>query len=347
VRTLNARDEHPDRTAGDEATLKLLQLIPGGLDYVRFTDDLLAEQVEGFYDPKTKQLVVGDDTGGTISPVAKVALAHEMDHALTDQYFDFGTKTQALDDADRQEEAFAFTSLIEGDAVLLQTLWARKYLSPREMAAVAGPEAGGSAVFDRAPKFLKDSLSFPYTFGLDFVLSLYRNGGFAPVNAAYRRPPVSTTQILHPRTYETDRGWSPPPLPAIDRGTGCSPVRSGTLGEYEMAELLSDQIDPGDATDAAAGWSGDSFAVVRCSAALGLAEIWDSDTNAAAARLAAALLTWAQGWSGSAGPAGGAGTFSGPKGAGRVTHEGRQVVLVLGDNQVVASQIAAALGQRT
>jgi hypothetical protein len=58
-----------------------------------------------------------------------MALAHELDHALTDQHFDFGPRQDALDRADAQDELLALDSLVESDAVLLQNRWMAKYMT--------------------------------------------------------------------------------------------------------------------------------------------------------------------------------------------------------------------------
>jgi hypothetical protein len=309
------------------------------MDYRKFSEDLLAEQVQGFYDPKTKQLLVGNAGDGRIDGTTRLALAHEMDHALTDQYFDFGSVSDALDAQDKQEEAFAFSGLIEGDAVLLQRMWESRY-PPADLGRASG--SSDSPVLDQAPAFLRDALYFPYTDGLDFVTALHQAGGWAAVNDAYRRPPVSTEQILHPELYRSGQGWTPPSLPDLPAATGCTGVRTGTIGEFQMGDLLSQQVV--DASAAAAGWDGDAFSVVRCGSDLAMFERWHSDDDASASRFANAAADWARGWSGSLTPVGADGRFSGPKGSGRLLHLGRQVDLILGETATAADKVAAAVG---
>ena len=48
-------------------------------------DALLAAGVLGFYDPETDELVV---RGGDLSPMTRRTVAHELTHALDDQWFD-------------------------------------------------------------------------------------------------------------------------------------------------------------------------------------------------------------------------------------------------------------------
>ena len=346
VKALNAEElaKHRDQRSVDESVLKLLQLIPRDLDYTKAVDDLLAGGVLGFYDDEAKALFVGGDGDGAPDAPTRSVLAHELTHALTDQHFDFGTRTKALDDANRTEESAAFTALIEGDAELVRSMWEEKNLSPaeRKEAAVAGSADGGA--YDKAPPYLLDVLLFPYQDGVTFVRSRYRVGGFAEVDNAYRSPPTSTEQILHPDLYTPGQGWSPPALPDLAAATGCGKVDSGTLGELDMAELLARQIDTSGAHTAATGWDGDAYAVVRCGTALGLADRWQADNPADGGRLADALVRWSKGWSGSSRAPDADGRFSGPKGSGRILRSSTgRIGLVVADDLATADRLAQAL----
>jgi hypothetical protein len=345
VRDLNAKEIAKNRAelTTDEAVLKLLQLIPKDVDYAKAFDRILAGGVLGYYDDETKELFVGGGGSATLDPATRSVLAHELTHALTDQHFDFGTRTKVLDDENRTEESAAFTALIEGDAELTRTLWEEKHLTDREraQAALGGTADGGT--YAQAPQYLLDSLFFPYQDGLAFVRSRYRAGGFAEVDNAYRKPPTSTEHILHPDTYASGQGWTAPPLPDLPLATGCGKVDTGTLGEFDMAELLSREINKNDARAAAQGWNGDAYGVVRCGTALGLADRWQTDTPSDAGELADALARWARGWSGSSRAADAEGRFSGPTGSGRVVRNGGRVDLVLADDAATADRLARAL----
>ncbi|HEX2272263.1 MAG TPA: hypothetical protein VHG90_00125 [Acidimicrobiales bacterium] len=341
ARAANERDRRPDRLAGDGDTYRLLKAIPRGLDYVKALDDLISGLILGFYDPKTKELVVRD-SGGEVDAQTKVTVAHELDHALTDQHFDFGTKTDALDQADRQEEVEAYVALIEGDAKLLEQRYAEEYLTEEEQVAyvlggLAGSEEDVSPIL-RLPPFMLGELYFPYTVGLDFAEDQAEEGDFAALNETFRRPPVSTEQIIHPERYESGQGWRPPPLPDLAAATSCQAVRRGTLGESTMGLVLDTYLDEAGSKAAANGWNGDTFQTVRCGRALGMVERWEADTPADAARLAQALSRWAAAWAGS-GVSGG--RFSGRGGAGRILHQGTRVDLVLADDAATAGRLAA------
>lgn len=345
VRDLNAEDtaKHRDELTTSESVLKLLKLIDKKVDYAKTLDSILAGGVLGLYDDETHELYVGGGGSSTLDPATKGTLAHELTHALTDQYFDFGSRTKVLDDQHRTEESAAFSALIEGDAELVAELWQQKHLSAKEQReASAGSTTDGSA-YANAPKYLLESLFFPYEDGLAFVRGRYTAGGFAEVDNAYRKPPTSTEHILHPETYTSGQSSAPPTIPDLARATGCGAVDTGTLGEFDMRELLAEELSTNDARAAAAGWNGDAFGVVRCGTALGLADRWQTDDTAAAGRLADALARWARGWSGSNRAPDAEGRFTGSAGSGRVVRNGARVDIVLADDAATADRLAQAL----
>jgi len=335
-----ARDIHVDRMKGDEVTLKILQLIPESTDYLKLYNDLLGGAVLGFYDPKTKKLLVR--SSGSLSPAERITVAHEMDHALTDQYFDFGTATDVLDKADKSEEGSGFTSAIEGDAKLLESQWAEKYLSSKEQAA-AKSDGSGSDVYNTTPLFIVKSLLFPYTTGLSFVTGRYGAGGWAAVNDLYKRPPNSTQVVIHPNLYQAGKTWSTPAFPNLAAATGCTPLRANTFGELSMSLMLQQSMSTGTANAAVKDWNGDVYATIGCGSARGFADRWVSDDDSAGA-LAAALGQWSKDWSGSSAGPGPFGRFSGPRGSGRIVQSGPRVDLILGDDAATVDRISSALG---
>lgn len=345
VRELNADDlaEHRDEMVAGEAVLKLLKLIPRGLDYIGTIDALLAGAVLGFYDDEVKELYVGGAEAGTIDVATRSVLAHELTHALTDQHFDFGATGRILDDHDKTEEGAALAAVVEGDAELVAGMWEEQHLSASERAEARLGAVDDGGAYDKVPPYVISSLRFPYDDGLSFVRSRHRAGGFAEVDKAYRNPPVSTEQILHPELYAAGQGWTPPPVPDLAAATGCGQVEAGNLGEFDMAAVLDEQLSRGDSERAAAGWNGDSYTVVRCGAALGFADRWQTDDPSDADRLADALVRWARGWSGSSRAPDTDGRFSGPNGAGRIARSPARVDLVLADDVATADRLARAL----
>jgi len=340
---VNQRDLHLDRLQGDGETLKVLQLIPQSTDYVKTVMNLYSGAVLGFYDPKTKKLLVRANST-SLTPSQRITVAHEMDHALTDQHFQFGPATDALDKADKGEQYSAFSGLLEGDAKTLEAQWGAKFLTAAQRNQADGENNGSASVYTTSPPFLVDSLLWPYTTGRAFVLSRYRAGGWGAVNDAYGRPPDSTLVVEQPPLYLAGKTWALPPFPNLAAVTGCTPVRANTLGQFTMEELLHEHLDAGTSDDVSDGWNGDAFATVRCGSARGFADRWTAPDTIAAGKLVSALSSWAGDWSaGHTAPAADV-RFSGPKGAGRIVAHGTQVDLILADDSPTADKVNAALG---
>ena len=114
------------------------------------------------------------------------------------------------------------------------------------------------------PAFLRESLLFPYTAGLSFVQWLQASGGWDAVDGAFREPPASTEQVLHPEKYAAHE--APVDGHAAGGPRRRSSGRAGrsgledTLGEFQLKVWL-DQVAAGSggpsADAAAAGWGGD------------------------------------------------------------------------------------------
>ncbi len=79
------------------------------------------------------------------------------------------------------------------------------------------------------------------------------------------------------------------PTSDLAPATGCGKVETGNLGEFDMGETLGRQLSTTDSRRAAAGWTGDAYSVIRCGAAVGFAQRWQSDAPAGTGRLADAL----------------------------------------------------------
>ncbi len=247
-------------------------------------------------------------------------------------------------DAERTEQAFALSALAEGDAELVRELWSAKHLSARERRQVVEDAGSGDvSAFLSAPPYLLSALTFPYIQGLEFVTGLQQAGGFAAVDAAYGRPPASSEEILHPEVYAAGRQWSAPTLPDVAGAAGCENADGGNVGEFDMTELLGRYLDDGQAAQAAAGWNGDAYALIRCGSTVALVDRWQADTPADLDELGGALSEWGEAWSGSSTPPGADGAFAGPKGAGRIIRSSDRIDLVVAGDASTVDRLALAL----
>ena len=117
----------PEKAQAIEVSLQALGLAPEDMDIRELYTNLLTEQVAGFYNPETKKLYLISEqqqpsfwdkliSGPKDDSDDRMVLAHEMVHALQDEYFDLLTLHKST--VDNDDKALALTSLIEGDATL-------------------------------------------------------------------------------------------------------------------------------------------------------------------------------------------------------------------------------------
>ena len=269
------------------ATLARLGLLPAGYDWIGSIQDLLGEQGAGFYDPHSNKLYLREDM-----PAGEIVLAHEVGHAIQDQHFDL-VRMQG-DPKDNDDRSFAVSALIEGDATLVMVQYLRRTMSFWKALKLAGNLVKILSMdqqkLDQAPLYVRESLTSTYLTGLAFVQSLHQGGGRGLVNRAFRKPPVSSEQILHPKKYL--RGELPVKVTVPDLlpvlGQGWKKLHENTLGEFGVTSLLRGSLASRlDASVAAAGWGGDrlrSYRHTDGSMVLVWRTVWDKPQDAREAR---------------------------------------------------------------
>ena len=299
-----------DETDEDELrrlgrAMELLGELPAGTDLPRLLNRVQAESVLGFYlpgRPPKGRLYVRSNRG--LDPYAKIILAHELTHAVTDQRFDLTRADRLAAATAREDELAAYSALVEGDATLTMQRYLAERLTPAEQAD-AGLVAATQRTPERdaAPAVIRESLLFPYQEGLRFVRVLYQQGGWDAVNDAYRDPPASTEQLLHPERYLRDRD-QPQRVEVADLsgrlGPGWRPAAQVSFGELDARLLLQGELAVTTAEAAAAGWDGGRLRTFQrgTGTAVALRTVWDSSTEAT--QFCNAMRGWATGRFGSA-----------------------------------------------
>jgi hypothetical protein len=274
------RDYLPNERESDQKLLSTLGLLNQGDNVVQILLDVLQEQVIGVYNEDEKVLyIVGNKA--QLGPEEKDTFAHEFTHALQDQYYDL--RKLAPKHPDNDDRSLAVQALIEGDAVLIQRLWAQENLSSDELAQLG--QGGADSKLFSAPLFIREQLLFPYGDGFNFVRRAYQTGGgYAGVDEVFRNPPDSTEQILHPEKYrarEKPVDVSLPDLPAV-LGEGWREINSNVMGELDLRLVLEQLTDPTRATRGSSGWGGDRWMLLEKDGrqALVIKTVWDSQTDA-------------------------------------------------------------------
>lgn len=266
----------------DRDLLWMLRLLDDrNYDYMQLQMDLQSGAVLGYYNTETKELFVASD-GDEITPGQKLTMAHEIIHALQDQHF-------ALDRMDEDmdfEAQTGFTALVEGEASFTEVVWGLEYLSFDEILQyVAEIEDADVSVYDRTPRYVLETLLFPYNLGYVFVEALHTEGGYDLVDAAFMDPPVSSEQILHPEKYLQEPRDMPLEVDVPDLFSILEEdwelVYDGSLGELDLF-LLLEINGVADGTVASEGWGGTWFELYRSDEDMivTLATRWDTETDA-------------------------------------------------------------------
>ncbi|HVA83661.1 MAG TPA: hypothetical protein VNF28_02060 [Candidatus Binataceae bacterium] len=295
----------------DEADLQrpaevgmLTGLYAPGTNLKTQTMRVLSSQVVGFYDPQSQEMILvnGKSPRSLWSeiteffthqkPTSEMLVAHELTHALQDQYFGVhAALDRIVGDDDRR---LALKAVTEGDAMLVSYGYISGRIDADTIGTLQTNLENMPKMFDLespgTPAALRDALIFEYTDGTRFVGEAYRRGGWNAVNALYRNPPLSTRQILEPAFYFVHPspplriavgGWAP----ALE---GWHEVAENTYGELLLRVILT--RGPGGQTSAglARGWRGDRMAVLQKDAALTVIWIVALSDDASAAAFASA-----------------------------------------------------------
>ena len=279
------RDYLPSEREADQKELVALGLLKSTDDLVQIQMQLLQSQVIGVYDPDDKLMFVLDNAGA-FGPAERITYAHEFNHALQDQYYDLNVV--APKHPVSNDRSLAAHAVVEGDAVLLQTLWAASNLTQDELLDVARSSATGDNTLSRVPLVVRTELLFPYIEGFSFVRQAYRaaNGSYSAIDDILKRPPTSTSEIMHPERYAA--GFKPVEVDLPDitpiLGSEWRKVGSGVLGELDTRVLLEQYGERGEASRVAAGWAGDKWLLLEKDGrtTIVLKSVWQSETQATA-----------------------------------------------------------------
>lgn len=260
----------PQRLEGMTASYRLLGLLPDTLDLRKLLVDLYAEQVVGFYDPDSAMLF---GVQGADPAQLRLLVAHELTHALQDQYVRLDSILGMKNESDRQAAAQA---IMEGQAMIVSMqvfapdpaavtqpgFWEMARGTVREM-------QGSTPVFRSAPLVLREGLLFPYLDGAEWIV-WWENSALADSAPYGARLPESSEQILHPARYQAgDR-----PLALRFGADSAGVLYEDTMGELEL-RILDGQLAGRNTRSESAvpyGWAGDRFRTLDTPA--GPALVW-------------------------------------------------------------------------
>jgi hypothetical protein len=272
-----------------ELALKMFGLVPQDFNLAKETVDLLGEQAAAFYDYKKKRLFILDSTQE--GDDQRMALVHELAHALADQqhplgkYLDNGMPTD--------DEATAREAVMEGQAQWLT--WA--YESKRTGGPAELPvnmlerltreedENPDFPVLGAAPLYIRESLLFPYNAGTRFQDAVFRKMGKQSFEEVFAHGPRSTQQIIHPDRYFSGNGPAALEAPSIMMTAGADArnlklLVDGSVGEFDHEVLVRQYVGKEESEDIAPHWRAGAFRLYEHKkdkhAVLAYASQWDT-----------------------------------------------------------------------
>ena len=279
------REEYLAELETTEKLYRVLGLIEGDYDLVENQIEVLREYIAGLYDSEQEEIYLVLDRY-TSDLWLEVTFAHEFTHALQDQHFDL----DSLDDRSLTTDSrLALQALIEGDATLVMVEYAYEYLFQMSfdrsdlLEAIQQVEQGE---YEGAPTVVRETEGFPYEQGIVFAAALIERGGWEQVNQAFRNPPQTTEQVMHPDKYLAGEVGQVPVVGSLPGalGEGWEELRRDVLGELFIRVYLERELGSEEALMAAEGWEGDTAAFL-CNEEEGqelfvLRIHWDSESNA-------------------------------------------------------------------
>ena len=264
-------DELKDEIDNYAHILWKMGLTKKGFDLGKAFKKLYVSQVAGFYDPLIQELNIVKSSG-TPTLFDKIAMVHELTHAIDDQHFDL------LNFVDREklnsDEQLAYLAVVEGTANSVHWDYIRERpsyndaLTRMQVLRMSSKFELGAMGKD-IPEFLARQLLWPYTIGLNLAFEARKRAGgsFELIEKMFDDLPASSEQVLHPEKYFDERD-NPVVISFEDNfekcwGEGWEKIDEDCFGEYQIwayfLEILRRKANIKVlAKQAAAGWDGDN-----------------------------------------------------------------------------------------
>ena len=305
------------KAAASVRALVRLGLLSAPIDLGATVENAMITQAGAYYDPDTKKfyivLVPTDET------MLDVMSAHELTHALDDQYFDLGAYTEDASHTLSSDAEQARRFVAEGEATLVMMAFQAKAAEGKDIfapenhaasmmliqlfsaidsAQVAKMAADNPAVVEQMgpdlkasieamksiPPFILDPLFGAYTKGAAAVAAVQEAGGWDAVGALYTNSPESTEQMLHPKEKlitKRDHPIAITFLPLPKAMASWTELDSDVVGELSMAVYFKNIKDK-DPAGEVTGWGGDRYVGYDTgTSVVGCwATTWDTDKDA-------------------------------------------------------------------
>ena len=260
----------------------VLPIVLTALDFVSDSYDVVNPYPQfqsrtSFYDAATDEMLVAGDVGEWTA-VDQLGYVQQYMRQLQDQHFDLDTS--ALD----YDARLAHAALSFGETSYVQNLYLRgDYFTEAERNLIF--ENLTEASLDDTISVFTSEQQFSEVNGLDFVQTLVDIGDYAAIEAAWKNPPQSTEQVLHPQKYLDGEATAPIIVPDLNTvlGAGWSQIVDDTFGELWLRIYLAQQLTDEQVETAVNGWGGGQFTIYTRNSGDAFAMViwleWDSDED--------------------------------------------------------------------
>lgn len=266
----------------DQVAFELFGLLESGQDLMQISKDLQTNEIAGFYDPEVKALFVLKDSPD--DELDEETMAHELCHALEDQYYNLKAVDDELEKIDRynNDRNFAWASVCEGSAMLLTIQYGMEGMNFSDLADTTDMESvetdpapeedpnanevdartrpmGAGELHSatdmmNAPPILTRSLMDRYISGATFLTRaglIVQSANDSDLERAFADPPLSSEQIYHPEKYWDPKLRDDPRIVKSEDvtyllGKNWKKIGSNVLGEIGVA-VLTDETEEEDA----------------------------------------------------------------------------------------------------
>jgi hypothetical protein len=286
IRRMLLSGDTSDHRARVQAFLRVAGLLPPDCDMVMTSLAVLDQQVAGYYEPASRTLRLVERPTPMPPFVERMILAHELTHALDDQYIDLADLMRP--GAGSEDSDFVGAAIGEGSAtsLMLQHMYLAQQsgrFGVSDLTQYVAEELERARTLEQLPPYFS-AMFGSYVVGAAFLAngelgSLLsqpdnRAVGTALLTAS-RSMPRSGEQVLHPEKYWDASKRDEPVVfddKAIDRWllrNGRHVLHRDTVGELLTAILTAPHDPPRDIASlqsaaswtnaGAAGWGGDRF----------------------------------------------------------------------------------------
>jgi serine/threonine protein kinase len=255
------RDALREQVFEAQELYKVLELMDENLDLEDILTEIQLQHVYALFDDESEIVYVLSDAT-SIGPLEEYAYASAFMGGAQQSLFDIATmRSQARRGG--ADEFRALSALVSGDVAQIGSAYVSTF-TQEQLDILTTPLPDNKLL--SAPAVIQKTVLFPQREGGNFVAQLYGNdnAGWEGVDAAYKFPPISTEQVLHPEKYFGQEEPQRTTVPNLSGrlGKGWTQVSSNVMGEFLIRTYLEEYLGEIQAEEAAEGWGGDRYSLL-------------------------------------------------------------------------------------